>query len=110
MTDNKIDEITVKELKYKLDNKENFELIDVREPVELEICRIEGSINIQMIDIISEEKKLDINKEYVFHCRSGHRSYDVVEFLKNTGYKNVKNLKGGILEWIREIDPSMQSY
>ena len=105
-----IDEITVRELKAKLDNKEDFQLIDVREPVELEICRIDGSVNIPMRDIISEEKKLDCNKEYIIHCRSGHRSADVVEFLKNTGHKKVKNLKGGILEWIREIDHSMQSY
>ena len=60
MTDNKIEEISVKELKAKLDRKEDFQLIDVREPFELDICRIEGSINIPVNDIISVENKLEL--------------------------------------------------
>jgi rhodanese-related sulfurtransferase len=103
-------EVTVQELKRMRDNNENFQLIDVREPHEAEIAQIGGEL-IPMGQIISESDKISKDKPVVIHCRSGARSATVIQALeKQYGFTNLFNLKGGILAWAKEIDPSIPTY
>ncbi len=112
--DHKMQEVTVKELKARLDaglDKTRTILLDVREPNEWDIAVIPNSLKIpkaQVKDFVHELAGAD---EIIVHCRSGVRSAEVVEFLHTQfGWKNVKNLKGGILAWSKEIDPSVPVY
>lgn len=103
-------EITVKELKEKIDKKESFQLIDVREQYEHEFANISGEL-IPMGQIISEKDKIQSDKPVVIYCRSGNRSAVVIQALEQRfGFTNLYNLKGGILAWAREIDPSVPQY
>ena len=103
-------EVTVKELKKLIDSKADFQLIDVREPHEYDICNLEGEL-IPMADVPHNTDKIDKNKKVVIYCRSGKRSGDMVIWLEKTyGFSNLYNLKGGILAWSKEIDPSMPTY
>jgi molybdopterin/thiamine biosynthesis adenylyltransferase/rhodanese-related sulfurtransferase len=103
-------EITVQELKTLIDSKADFQLIDVREPHEYDICNIGGEL-IPMADLPHQADQLAKDKKVVVHCRSGKRSGDMVLWLeKNKGLDNLYNLKGGILAWAKEIDPSMPTY
>jgi rhodanese-related sulfurtransferase len=99
-------EISVKELKEKLDNKEDIQLIDVREIHEAEVAHIGGEL-IPMGEVIDNMDKISKEKPVIIHCRSGKRSAAIVDALERHGYHNVYNLKGGILAWADEIDPSM---
>ena len=103
-------EIDVVELKNKIDLNSNIQIIDVREPVELAICKIQDTMHIPMKEIPAQIDKLNKKDELIILCRSGVRSAQVCEFLINNGFENVKNLKGGILEWVRLIDPSQPQY
>jgi adenylyltransferase/sulfurtransferase len=103
-------EITVQELKAKIDAKEDFQFIDVREPHEVEIAEI-GAELIPMGEILGHVDKISRDKPVIIHCRSGARSGSVCQLLeKQHGFSNLYNLKGGILAWAREIDPSMATY
>ncbi|GHM99036.1 hypothetical protein WSM22_05260 [Cytophagales bacterium WSM2-2] len=103
-------EITVQELKKLLDTKADFQLIDVREPHEYEICNL-GAELIPQAEIPANVDKISKTKQVVLHCRSGARSGNIVQWLeKNHGYTNLYNLKGGIRAWAAEIDPSMPTY
>ena len=103
-------EITVQELKKLKDEGADFQLIDVREPHEFDICDIGGEL-IPMAEIPSSTDKISRDKQVIIHCRSGKRSGEMVLWLeKNEGYNNLYNLKGGILAWAREIDPEMPVY
>ncbi|MFZ7116184.1 MAG: rhodanese-like domain-containing protein [Bacteroidota bacterium] len=102
-------EITVQELKQKLDNSEDFQLIDVREPFEYEICNLDGEL-IPMGIILNETEKISKDKTVIIHCKSGGRSGAIVNELEKAGFTNLYNLKGGILAYAREIDPSMTTY
>jgi len=103
-------EVTVQELKALKDAGADFQLIDVREPHEFDICDLGGDL-IPQGDIPSSVDKIDRNKQVVIHCRSGARSGNMVQWLeKNHGFTNLYNLKGGILAWAREIDPEMPTY
>lgn len=103
-------EVTVQELKSLIDSKADFQLIDVREPHEFDICNLNGEL-IPMAEIPHNVDKIDRNKQVVIHCRSGKRSGNMIAWLEqNEGFQNLYNLKGGILEWAKEIDPSMPSY
>lgn len=104
-----VKEVTVKKLKAMLDNKEDFILLDVREPHEYQICHINGKL-IPLGELPKRVKELDPSKKTIIHCRSGGRSYSAAEFLMKSGFKDVSNLKGGILAWIDEIDSSLQKY
>lgn len=101
-------EISVKELKALMDKKEDFQLIDVREPSEFNAANIGGELIPlssvpQSIDKISKEKKV-----VVIHCRSGKRSENAIRFLEaNYGFDNLYNLVGGVLAWKKEIDDSL---
>jgi molybdopterin/thiamine biosynthesis adenylyltransferase/rhodanese-related sulfurtransferase len=107
---NQMKEVTVQELKKLIDSKADFQLIDVREPHEFDICNLNGEL-IPQGDIPHNVDKVSKDKQVVIHCRSGARSGNMVQWLeKNHGFTNLYNLKGGILAWAREIDPSMPQY
>lgn len=102
-------EITVEELKALRDNKADHQLIDVRELHELDICQI-GAEHIPMGDVMDNLDKVSRDKQVIIHCRSGARSGAICQALETQGYKNVYNLKGGIIAWANEIDPSLTKY
>ncbi|MCW3101886.1 MAG: molybdenum cofactor biosynthesis protein MoeB [Bacteroidetes bacterium] len=102
-------EVTVSELKKMRDEKADFQLIDVREEHELEICEIGGE-HIPMGDVMDNLGKISKDKQVVIHCRSGARSGAICQALETQGYNNVYNLKGGIIAWANEIDPSLTKY
>ena len=103
-------ETDVKELKRKLDAKEDFFLLDVREPNEFQIGRIPGSTLIPLGEVPQRVSEIPRDKEIVVHCKMGGRSAKAAAFLRQQGYKNVKNLKGGILDWSDKIDPTVPKY
>lgn len=102
-------EVTVQELKEMVDNNEDFQLVDVREPFEYEVSNLNG-VNIPLAGIVIESDKLAKDKPVVIHCRSGKRSAQAVMLLEQQGFDNLANLKGGILAWKEEIDPEMDVY
>lgn len=102
-------EITVAELKKLKDEKASFQLIDIREEHEIDICQIEGE-HIPMDNIMDDLTKISKDKQVIIHCRSGARSGAVCIKLESLGYTNVYNLKGGIIAWANEIDPSITKY
>ncbi|MGA7415719.1 MAG: molybdopterin-synthase adenylyltransferase MoeB [Bryobacteraceae bacterium] len=102
--------ITPTEVKAKLDRGDQFRLIDVREPHEFQICRIPGSTLIPLGDLAKRMSELDPNAEIVAHCKSGARSQKAVDFLKQNGFKNVRNMTGGILAWSDKVDPTVAKY
>lgn len=103
-------EVTVQELKKMRDNSEVFQLIDVREIHEAEQSQI-GGVLIPMGEIMTDVSKILKDKPVVIHCRSGARSASVINALESQyGFTNLFNLKGGILAWAKEIDPSIPSY
>ncbi len=102
-------EMTVEELKQKLDAKEDIFVLDVREPHEYQICNL-GAPLIPLGQLPARLSELDPDKHIVVHCRSGKRSADAVEFLRRAGFERVQNLRGGILAWADKIDPKMPKY
>ena len=104
-----VPEISVEELKQRLDAKEDFVLLDVREPHEYNICNLNG-ILIPLNDLPRRMNELDPGKEMVVHCRSGARSARAVGFLQQAGFTKAKNLAGGILAWADRIDPKVPKY
>ncbi len=107
---NVMKEITVEELQELRESGADFQLIDVREPNEYDICNLDGEL-IPVSQIPNNVDKISKDKQVVIHCRSGKRSGDTITWLeKNHDFKNLYNLKGGILAWAREIDPDMAAY
>lgn len=101
--------IHVEDLKKRLDAGENPFILDVREPHEYQICNIQGTL-IPLGELQRRVGELDPTRETIVHCRSGARAADACQFLINSGFKNVKNLAGGILAWADKIDPTMKKY
>jgi sulfur-carrier protein adenylyltransferase/sulfurtransferase len=110
---NGIPQISVKELKARRDAQQagtdDFFLLDVREPYEVQIAQIGGYL-IPQNDVQNRIGELDPAKEIIVHCRSGARSQKIAELLKQNGFQKVSNVAGGILAWSDEIDPSVQKY
>ena len=104
-----IPEITPRELKTRLDRGDDLFILDVREPHEYQICNIKGHL-IPLGELPRRVSELDSSREIVAHCRSGKRSADAVEFLRQSGFRKIWNLKGGILAWSDEVDPSVPKY
>ena len=103
-------EISVTELNTKKENGEQFQLIDIREANELEICEIGGE-HIPMGEVMDSVEKISRDMPVIIHCRSGGRSGAVVQALEmNHGFENLYNLAGGILAWADEVDASMNKY
>jgi sulfur-carrier protein adenylyltransferase/sulfurtransferase len=105
-----VPEIAVEELKKRLDRKDDVLVLDVREPNEFQICRIEGSTLIPLGQLAARTQELDPNRAVVVHCKMGGRSAKAVALLQERGFKNVQNLTGGILAWIDRVDPSQSKY
>jgi adenylyltransferase/sulfurtransferase len=102
--------VNVQELKQLIDEKQDFQLIDVREPFENDLCTLNGVL-IPMAEILARLDEINTDKKVIIHCRSGMRSANVISYLEqNHSYSNLFNLTGGILAWSAEIDPSMPSY
>lgn len=99
-------EVNVKQLKKLMDEKADFQLIDVREPNEVEQASI-GGLHIPMGNMADNVNKVEKGKQVIVYCRSGRRSGTVVEFLERKGFDNTYNLAGGILAWKAEFDPSL---
>jgi len=102
-------EISVQELKEKMDNNEDFQLIDVREEFEYEVSNL-GGLLIPLGGILIEADKIAKDKPVVMQCRSGKRSAAAIMQLEQLGYNNLYNLQGGILAWQSEIDPTINVY
>ena len=103
------DEATVEELKSRLDADGVF-VLDVREPQEFQICRIPGSTLIPLGDLPKRLGELEGRGEMIVHCKSGVRSAKAVKLLREAGFTQAKNLRGGILRWIDAVDPSLPKY
>jgi adenylyltransferase/sulfurtransferase len=101
--------IHVEDLKQRIDEDSAPFLLDVREPNEHAFCDIGGTL-IPLNDLPRRVSELDKDRETVVYCRSGGRSAMAVEFLLASGFKDVKNLAGGILAWAMKIDPTMPQY
>jgi adenylyltransferase/sulfurtransferase len=103
-------ETTVEELKERLDRRDSIFILDVRNPEEYQICRIPGSTLLPLPELPQRFQELDPEKEMVIHCKSGMRSLKATNFLRQQGFRKIKNLKGGILAWADKIDPSLPKY
>lgn len=103
-------EIEPAEVKARLDRGEDFQFLDVREPHEYQICSIPGAKLIPLGDLPKRVHELDMAREIVAHCKSGVRSGKAIDFLKSVGFKNLRNMKGGILAWSDKVDPTVPKY
>ena len=102
-------DISVEDLKKLRDERADFELIDVREPHEYEICHLDGQL-IPLGTLAGRLDELGRGAHIVVHCRSGGRSASAVKAMRGAGFTNVWNVNGGILAWIDRIDPSLTRY
>jgi len=104
--------ISVEQLKSKMDHKDNFLLIDVREPAEFEIVRIPGSVLIPKQEFLdgSVLSKLPQDKPIILHCKSGVRSAECLAVLKGAGFSDATHVSGGVLAWAKQIDTSLPTY
>lgn len=100
-------DITVEEFKQKLDTGAAVVVLDVREPDEVAVSRLPGSVHIPMREIPARLAELDPDAEIICHCRMGGRSAKVVEFLRQQGFTNIRNLAGGLMEWAKKFEPTM---
>jgi molybdopterin/thiamine biosynthesis adenylyltransferase/rhodanese-related sulfurtransferase len=105
-----IPEMSPQELKRRMDTGEQFELIDVREPFEYEIARIDGAKLIPLGEIAERLNELSGERPIVVHCHSGTRSAQATRLLQQRGFANVYNLEGGIDAWSAQIDPNVPKY
>ena len=103
-------ELSVQDFKHSLDEKEDVVILDVREPFEYQIAHIDGSKLIPLGQLTQRVNELDTADQIVVYCHTGMRSAQAVRFLNGLGFRKVKNLKGGIRAWTREIDQSLQAY
>jgi adenylyltransferase/sulfurtransferase len=103
-------EIEVTEVKEKSDRGDKFVLIDVREPHEHQICNIAAAKLIPLGEIGKRLGELDLEADIVIHCKSGMRSARACGILRAAGFKHVRNMKGGILAWSDQVDPSVPKY
>jgi sulfur-carrier protein adenylyltransferase/sulfurtransferase len=102
--------ITATELKTKIDRKDNFVLVDVREPFEYDISRIPGSKLIPLGELPARLSELDSADDIVLHCKVGGRSAKALKILQEAGFRKLNNLQGGITAWSDEVDPSIPKY
>ena len=106
---NGVPQITVTELKRRIDTGEDVFILDVREPFEYQIANIGGKL-IPQGEVPQRLAEIDRDREIIVHCKSGGRSQRIAEFLKQSGYPDVVNLAGGILAWSSEIDSTVPKY
>jgi adenylyltransferase/sulfurtransferase len=106
---NGIPQISVTELKHRIDAGEDLFILDVREPFEYQIANIGGKL-IPQNDVPQRLAEIDRDREIIVHCKSGGRSQRIAEFLKQAGYPNVVNVAGGILAWSDQVDLAVPKY
>jgi len=105
------DEVTVQDMKKALDDpKLGINVVDVRESFEYEIAKVDGVPLLPMSELQSRFTELDPNTQYYLLCKVGARSHSAMEFLREQGFKYVKNVKGGINAWSTEIDRNVPRY
>ena len=106
-----MEEMTATELKQRLDNGDDIQIIDVREDVEVAIGRIPNSVHIPLAQVLTRVTEIDPNRETVVHCKMGGRSARAIDALQRSGFTGkLINLKGGIIGWSNEVDPSVPKY
>jgi adenylyltransferase/sulfurtransferase len=102
--------ITVDDLKARMDRGNGPFLLDVREPFEYQIASIGGAVLIPMGDLARRQQELDPDEEIVVYCHHGLRSANVTSFLRQHGFSKARNLQGGIERWAAQVDPAMARY
>ena len=106
-----MEEITPIELKQRLDKGDDVQIVDVRENNEVAIGRLPNSIHIPLAQILARMNEIDPNRETVVHCKMGGRSARAIEVLQRSGFEGkLMNLKGGIIGWSNDVDPSVPKY
>jgi sulfur-carrier protein adenylyltransferase/sulfurtransferase len=105
-----MNEITPQELKARLASADRPLLLDVRQDWETRLCRLENAVHIPIEEIELRSDELNGDDEIVVYCHQGVRSAAVAEYLRQQGFKNVKNLLGGLDHWARTVDPTMRRY
>jgi adenylyltransferase/sulfurtransferase len=106
-----LEEITATELKRRIDNRGDLQVIDVREPFEYDIARIPGTRLIPLGQVVTRMNEIDPSRETVMHCKAGVRSAKAIAALKRAGFPGrLINLKGGITAWSDEVDPTVAKY
>ena len=105
-----MDQITPQALKTRLDRNDRPFLLDVRQDWETRLCRLENAVHIPIEEIEVRTEELNPEDEIVVYCHQGVRSAAVGEYLRQLGFKNVKNLAGGLDSWARIVDSSMRRY
>jgi len=105
-----VEQITVHDLKEKMDKGEKFVLVDVRNQNELDICKFDNALHIPLHLLTVRYTELPQDAEIILTCHHGGRSMQAAHFLVNQGYRNVSNLVGGIDAWASHIDPNMAKY
>ena len=105
-----MEEITPEELKARLDRNDRPLLLDVRQDWETKLCRLENAIHIPIEEIEVRTDELSPDEDIVVYCHQGVRSAAVAQYLRQLGFKSVKNLAGGLDHWARTVDPSMRRY
>ena len=103
-------EVSCLDLKKKMDDNDDFVLLDVREPEEFEVCMIPGSILIPLSEIEDHLEELDKEANYILHCKMGGRSTKAAYIMKENGFEHVSSLSGGIYQWAQDIEKDMQLY
>ena len=103
-------ELTPVELRQRLDERKPLVLLDVRQDWETRLCRLENAVHIPIEEIELRADELNADDEIVVYCHQGVRSAAVADYLRQRGFKNVKNLHGGLDYWARTVDPSMRRY
>ena len=105
-----MDEISPQELQNRLASTVRPLLLDVRQDWETRLARLENAVHIPIEEIELRADELNPDDEIVVYCHQGVRSAAVAEYLRQRGFKNVKNLRGGLDSWARTVDPSMRRY
>jgi sulfur-carrier protein adenylyltransferase/sulfurtransferase len=106
-----MEELTATELKQRLDNGDDIQIIDVREDSEVAIGTIPNSVHIPLAQVLTRMNEIDPSRETVIHCKMGGRSARAIDALQRSGFTGkLINLKGGIIGWSNEVDPSVPKY
>ena len=104
-------EISATELKQRMDQGDDLQIIDVREANEVAVAKLPNSVHIPLAQVINRMSEIDPNRETVVHCKMGGRSARAIEALQRSGFSGtLLNLKGGITAWSNEVDPSVPKY
>lgn len=106
-----VPEISATELKQRLDNGEDIQIVDVREADEVATAKLPNTIHIPLAQVVNRMSEIDPARETVVHCKMGGRSARAIDALKRSGFTgNLLNLAGGITAWSNDVDPTVPKY